>query len=342
MRTGPKIEAGGLTLENPLWLAPLAGVTTPPVRAFFSRLGAGLTHTEMVSCAGLTRGNRKTGGMLRLLPGEGPVVLQLFAGDAATMGEGAEAALAMSGRFAHAGTDREGVSARFAALGINMACPMPKVTKRGAGAALMGASDIAFEMVRGLKGLGFPVWVKTRRAPSGDEADTLRFVEGLLSAGADNVCIHGRTPAQRYEGRADRSVVCAAARRFPGKISASGDVYAVEDVLEYLDGGCVGVMPARGALANPYLFPLALRALGYDVPEERLAPTFEERLGLLRSLGESSREFDGPRLAVVLLKRFLAGALKGAEGAAALRRRAGLTNDLDELLEILAPGERKQ
>jgi tRNA-dihydrouridine synthase len=333
-----KIEVGGLTLDNALWLAPLAGVTTPPVREFFSRLGAGLTHTEMVSCVGIVRGNRKTEGMLRLLPGEGPVVLQLFSGDASSMKEGAEAALSVGGRIASS----EGVmTARFAALGINMACPMPKVTKRGAGAALMNDRGTAFEMVRGLKELGLPVWVKTRKAPSGDEADTLRFTEGLLNAGADNICIHGRTPAQRYEGRADRSVVCAAARRFPGKISASGDVRSAEDVLEYMKGGCVGVMPARGALANPYIFPLALRALGYDVPEERLAPTFEDRLGLLRGLAESSCKFSGPRLTVVLLKRLLAGALKGAEGAADLRRRVGLTTDLDELLNILSPGAEK-
>ncbi|MDR2175031.1 MAG: tRNA-dihydrouridine synthase family protein [Synergistaceae bacterium] len=333
MKEHPKIEAGGLKLDNALWLAPLAGVTTPPVREFFSRLGAGLTHTEMVSCAGIVRGNRKTEGMLRLLPGEGPVVLQLFAGDAASMREGAEAAIAAGGRAASS----EGASARFAALGVNMACPMPKVTKRGAGAALMNVPGIACEMVRGLKELGFPVWVKTRKAPSGDETDTLRFAEGLLNAGADNVCIHGRTPAQRYGGRADRSVVCAAARRFPGKISASGDVYSAEDVLEYLNGGCVGVMPARGALANPYIFPLALKALGYDVPEERLNPAFEDRLLFLRSLGESSHEINGPRPTVVLLKRLLAGALKGSESAAALRRRAGLTNDLDELMHILTP-----
>jgi tRNA-dihydrouridine synthase len=329
-----QIETGGLKLANPIWLAPLAGVTTPPIRAFFSRLGAGLTHTEMVSCAGLVRGNRKTEGMLRLLPGESPVVLQLFAGDAASMREGAETALSTSDRLASS----ECVSARFAALGINMACPMPKVTKRGAGAALMNAPGVAFGMVRGLKELGLPVWVKTRKAPSGDETDTLRFVENLLSAGADNVCIHGRTPAQRYEGRADKSVVCAAARRFPGKISASGDVYTTEDVREYLNGGCSGVMPARGALANPCLFPLALRALGYDVPEEQLNPTFEDRLQLLRALGESSREINGPRLTVVLLKRLLAGALKGTKNAAELRRRAGLTTDLDELLNILGPG----
>jgi tRNA-dihydrouridine synthase len=281
----------------------------------------------MVSCMGLLRDNRKTQGMLRILPGEGPVVLQLFSGDADTMTRGAQAALECCSQ-----------SSAFAALGINMACPMPKVTKRGAGAALMGRPEVSFEMVRGLKRLGLPVWVKIRRMPDESEEKTLRFVEGLVDAGADNVCIHGRTPVQRYEGRADRTVVAAAARRFPGKIAASGDVSRVEDVKEYLDMGCVGVMLARGALANPYLFPLALGTLGRQVPDELRNPTPDQRFQRLRDLSERSREVSGLSATLVLLKRLMAGMFKGVPGAGELRRRAGSATHLDELLRLLADG----
>ena len=114
-----------------------------------------------------------------------------------------------------------------------MACPMPKVTRRGAGAALLNVPSEAFEMTRRLKRLGLPVWVKMRRVSEGKNEDTIRFVEGLLDAGAENVCIHGRTAAQRYEGRSDRTVVAEAARRFPGRIAASGDVRTPEDVKDY-------------------------------------------------------------------------------------------------------------
>ncbi|MDR2522201.1 MAG: tRNA-dihydrouridine synthase family protein [Synergistaceae bacterium] len=324
-----------MTLANPLWLAPLAGVTTAPVREFFSRLGAGLTHTEMVSCAGLLAGNRKTQDMLKFPPEdeyfsgffrspEVPVVLQLFAGDANKMAYGAQAALEAAG------------SCSFAALGINMACPMPKVMKHGAGAALMSTPKTAFDMTRAVKRLGLPVWVKTRKTP--EMPETLRLIERLVEAGADNVCLHGRTPAQRYEGRADRQIVAAAAARFPGKISASGDVCTVEDIKEYLGVGCVGVMLARGALADPYLFPRALSALSYPVPPELTEPTLEQRLDRLKHLGERSRQFHGPRLAAALLKRLTAGALKGMRGSGELRRRAGSATDLDELLQNLGAG----
>jgi len=333
MNATEKIRIGGLELDNELWLAPLAGITMAPVREFFSSLGAGLTHTEMISCMGLLRDNRKTENMLLLLPAENSradstnVVLQLFSGDADSMIKGGEAALTANARMG---------PLRFAALGINMACPMPKVTKRGAGAALMGMPAVASEMTRGLKRLGLPVWVKTR--VESDMSETLRFVELLFEAGADNVCIHGRTPAQRYEGRADRMKTAEAARRFPGGISASGDVYHTEDVKEYIDMGCVAVMLARGALANPYLFPQALSALGRAHPEAYVNPTKESRLLQLRALGDRIREISGAGHAVVLIKRVLSGTLKGMPGAVELRRRVGATTDLDELMRLLESG----
>ena len=137
--TASAFFVGGLALASPLCLAPLAGVTAAPVREFFTRLGAALTHTEMVSCAGLVRANRKTSDMLETLPGEGPVILQLFGGEADTVARGAEVALELKGA-------RGGPA--FAGLGLNMACPMPKVTRRGAGAALLNAPSEAFEMTK--------------------------------------------------------------------------------------------------------------------------------------------------------------------------------------------------
>ena len=327
--TASAFFVGGLALANPLCLAPLAGVTAAPVREFFTRLGAALTHTEMVSCAGLVRANRKTSDMLETLPGEGPVILQLFGGEADTVVRGAEVALELKGA-------RGGDA--FAGLGLNMACPMPKVTRRGAGAALLNVPSEAFEMTRRVERLGLPVWVKIRRVSEGKNEDTLRFVEGLLDAGAENVCIHGRTAAQRYEGRSDRTVVAEAARRFPGRIAASGDVRTPEDVREYLDAGCAAVMLARGALANPWLFPESLRALELPIPDGFLDPSPGLRGAELSRLGERARALCGERLAVVLLKRLMGGMLRGMSGAAELRRRAGCASDLDALLEVFRAG----
>ena len=330
-KDGGALGVGGLTLRNPLCLAPLAGVTAAPVREFFTRLGAALTHTEMVSCAGLVRANRKTSDMLATLPEEGPVVLQLFGGEADTVARGAEVALELKKRRGEA---------VFAGLGINMACPMPKVTKRGAGAALLKSPSDAFAMVRGLKGLGFPVWVKIRRIEAGEAGieATVRFIEGLLNSGADNVCIHGRTAVQRYEGVADRTVHAAAARLFPGFISASGDVRKVGDVREYLEMGCVLVMAARGALGNPWLFAVALDALGYAVPEMARDRTPAGRMTALRWLGERAMGTSGEAQAVILLKRLMGGVLRGVSGAAELRHQAGCSGSVEEILAVFRRG----
>lgn len=316
---------GGLALKNPLCLAPMAGVTTLPLREFFTRLGASLTHTEMVSCAGLCRGNAKTLGMLAASFDEAPLILQLFTHDADTLVRGAEAALA---------ANRDSGDAPFAGLGINMACPMPKVTKRGAGAALLNNRGEASAMVRGLKKMGLPVWVKIRVLPKGDADETLSFIDALAEAGADNVCLHGRTAAQRYEGTADRTITALAARRFPGMMSASGDVRGTADVSEYLDMGCVLVMVARGAAADPWIFPKTLSELGFDVPPELAAPAPEDRMSALRMLGERAREVSGESQAAVLMKRMMGGVLRGMDGAAELRQRAGSSRKLDEILEI--------
>lgn len=303
------MKIGGIDLTGKLFLAPLAGITTLPVREFFCGHGASLTHTEMISCAGLIRDNAKTFDMLAVSEREGPLVVQLFANDSGVLVLGGEVV-------------RERC-AKFSAFGINMACPMPKITKNGSGSALLKKPDIAVNMVRGLKALGLPVWVKMRRLESDDA--TLRFADGIISAGADNVCIHGRTPSQRYEGIADRSIITISAREFPGMISASGDVRTVDDVREYLSMGCAGVMIARGAFGNPFLF------------EEYCGKfrTRDEKISELLNFGRNTVEISGEHKAVVLMKRFAGSILRNERGSAELRQKAMMSNSLAEITSIL-------
>lgn len=306
------MRAGGLELKNSLALAPLAGITTLPVRELFSRLGASLTHTEMISCAGLIRDNDKTLDMLKISAHEGPTVIQLFAPDENILADGACRVISNV--------------KNFSALGVNMACPMPKITRGGSGAALLRKPDIAAKMVQALKVLNFPVWVKIRRLENYD--DTLKFVEVLASSGADNICIHGRTASQRYEGLADRKIISLAAEKFPGLISASGDVKTLADIQEYLSYGCVVVMLARGALINPWLF------------EEfhGIHKNYDERLEDLITFARRAREFSGEHKAVVLLKKFAGSMLRFHTGSAELRRLAGISVSLEELINILRRG----
>ena len=309
-----QVKIGRIELASPLCLAPLAGVTTLPVREFFSRHGASLTHTEMISCAGLIRDNAKTFDMLAVSENEAPLIVQLFGNDDALVVAGAEAVMKRC--------------SRFVGFGLNMACPMPKITRNGSGAVLMKKPDLAASMVRGLKGLGLPVWVKMRRLENDD--DTLRLVDVLVNAGADNVCIHGRTQVQRYEGIADRGIVRKAAAKFTGLIGASGDVRTVEDIHEYLSYGCVVVMLARGAIADPFLF-------------EEFGGVYrsqEDRLKEILAFSARAEELAGEHKALVALKRFAGSILRFSRGSAELRHQAMTAQRLEELRNILATGRR--
>ncbi len=302
------IHAGGLELDNNLCLAPLAGVTTLTIREFFSGMGAALTHTEMISCSGLIRDNAKTLDMVKISDYESPLIVQLFAPDEKILYNGALKVLTHC--------------RKFSGLGINMACPMPKIIKNGSGSALMRRPEIASNMIKSLKSLNFPVWVKTRKFDS--DYETLKFAELLINSGADNICIHGRTPAQRYEGIADRAIISLAAKEFPGYISASGDVKNLADIDEYLNMGCVIVMIARGAFANPCLFE-----------EFRgIYRTEDEKLDALTKFAYRTLEISGEHRAVVLLKRFAGGMIKFKNGAANLRQQAMMSNSLDEIINI--------
>lgn len=303
---------GGLDLAGKIFLAPLAGITTLPVREFFCEHGASLTHTEMISCAGLIRDNAKTFDMLESSEREGPLVVQLFANDSGVLVEGGEVV-------------RERCR-KFSAFGINMACPMPKITKNGCGSAILKKPGLAAEMVKGLKTLGLPVWVKMRRLE--DDNDTLRFADVIISAGADNVCIHGRTPSQRYEGIADRSIISRSSREFPGMISASGDVREVKDIEEYLSMGCCGVMIARGAFSNPFMIEEYCGRIR----------SRDEKISELLNFAHRAYEISGEHKAVVLMKRFAGSILRNERGSAELRQKAMMSGSLEEITEILQKG----
>ena len=183
---------GGVLVGNPVWLAPMAGITFGSLRRFYGELGAGLVHTEMVSAVGLCHKGRKTKELLSGCDEERPVALQLFGANADDLARGAEIALGLR---------------RFEALEVNMACPMPKVTKRGCGSRLLYDQREAASIVKTLKRFGLPVWSKVRIMPPELSATTADFCGELFAAGADFIFVHGRTAAQRYDGTASRDEV---------------------------------------------------------------------------------------------------------------------------------------
>jgi tRNA-dihydrouridine synthase B len=315
------VTAGGVSASSPIWLAPLAGITTRSFREFHRKMGAGLAHTEMTSAVGLSYKNKRTSRLVGDDTEPGPIVLQLFAPDARSLERGAELALSMR---------------RFDALEINMACPMPKVAKKGSGAALLDRPEEARRMTEALKIFGLPVWVKLRIIdPAKGGATTGGFCETLIEAGADLLLLHGRTPAQRYEGSSDKETVCETARNFPGLVAASGDYYEPSDAMAYLEGGCAAVLAARGALRDAYLIPKTPNALGYDAPQNLLHPNAADQIDALREIGRFGLAHEGERFTLVMVRRMLAGFFKNLPGASAIRQGCSACRDWGSLEKFL-------
>jgi tRNA-dihydrouridine synthase B len=212
---------------------------------------------------------------------------------------------------------------------------MPKVTKKGSGSKLMEDPETSAEIIKTMKKTGLPTWAKIRIMPAASIMTTREYCKLLFDSGADFVFIHGRTPIQRYEGRASRDSVEEVARYFPGMIGGSGDCYEPEDFSDYLNRGCAAVLAGRGILRDVFIIPKTLRELRVDVPEKYWDPSLDFQSELLLELGRSIYNTEGPSLAMMISRRMLGALFKGFAGAVQLRRRGAVAKTWQEMEELL-------
>lgn len=252
---------GSLELDNRLVLAPLAGIGKWFVRLQAKRYGAGLVVSEMVSSHGLVRGNERTlREFLRIHPDEHPVSIQLFGDDPAVMREAAAIVQA-------AGAD---------AIDINMGCPVRKVCRAGAGAALLEDPDRAVALARAaVEGSGLPVTCKLRSGlVPGDRSGVALAHRLAAEAGVAGIGFHPRHASQQHKGRPDYALAARLCEELSVPVVLSGGLHDDERVLAaWQEVGAEAVMLARGALGNPWLFA---RLLGRYEGEPSPAEVFDE------------------------------------------------------------------
>ncbi|HEU0023771.1 MAG TPA: tRNA-dihydrouridine synthase [Thermoleophilaceae bacterium] len=251
---------GRHTLSNRLVLAPLASIGNWFVRLQAKRFGAGLVTSEMVSSFGLAFGNRRTvEEFLRIHPDEHPVSMQLFGQDADVMRRAAAMA-------AEAGADL---------IDLNMGCPVRKVCKTGAGAALLRDPDRAVAVAKAAgEGSGLPVTVKLRPGQRPGERDGVELASRLVDeAGVVGVGFHPRHASQEHSGKPDYTLARELVERLEAPVVVSGGLSADEQVRRAFDeSGAEAVMLARGSLGNPWLFARLLgRYEGEPTPREIVA-----------------------------------------------------------------------
>lgn len=310
------MNIGTLTITGFAALAPMAGTTDAAFRQLCADFGAAYTVSEMISARAMEFDDRKTAALADITHDHGPIFLQLFGADPASMAQAAE----KLSRLSPAGID------------INMGCPMPKITGGGAGSALMKTPELCGEIVAAVKGAcGLPVTVKLRAGWDGGSVNAPLVAKICQQAGADAVCVHGRTRDQLYQGRADWGVIQAVKEAVSIPVIGNGDVTDPRQAQAMLqETGCDMIMVGRGALGNPWLFQEINAFLGSEsilLPP----PTLAQRLVTLRRHMVLMCEYKGELRAMREARKHVAWYLKGLRGAAGLRRRAGMLCTLREL-----------
>jgi tRNA-dihydrouridine synthase B len=249
---------GGVEIPNRVVLAPLAGIGNWFVRLQAKRYGAGLVVSEMVSSFAVHHRNERTcRELLRIHPDEHPVSMQLFGHDPDVMASAAE-------QVAAAGADL---------IDLNMGCPVPKVCKTGAGAALLEDPSRAVALARAAaRGSGLPVTVKLRSGQRPGDLGGVAVARALAASGdVAGVCIHPRHASQRHKGVPDYELVRGLVEELPIPVMVSGGLQTAAAVREAFDRtGAAGVLLARGSLGNPWLFTELVRGNGHEPSREEV------------------------------------------------------------------------
>ena len=247
-----QLQIGSTTLDQPLGVAPMAGMTDSAFRRLVKRQGGcGLVVSEMVSSEGLIRGIDRTLEFAEYTIEERPVSIQIFGGDPEKMAEAARIV--------------EGMGADI--VDVNMGCPVPKIAKHHAGCSLMREPEHAAAVIAAMtKAVKIPVTVKMRAGWNDASRNAPVLAKMVEAAGASAVTVHGRTAAQSYSGLADWDLVAEVASQLSIPVFGSGDCVTPEQVVAKLQSGVDGVLVGRGVLRNPWILAQAADMLAGRAP----------------------------------------------------------------------------
>ncbi len=308
--------------EVPLLLAPMAGVSEPPFRQLCRRAGADVVVSEFISAVGVSLGIERVLADMRFDPCERPIGIQLYGADARVM---AQAARMVSQLFQPDFVD------------INFGCPVKKVVRNNGGSGCLKDLGLVGGIIRAVRGAtDLPVTVKVRSGWDESQRDPVGIALRCQDAGAQALTLHPRTRTQMYAGEADWDEIARVVDALDIPVIGNGDITTPEDVLAIRrHTGCAGVMIARGAFGNPWLFTQARDLLAGrrkrpgPTPADRFAVALEHARLALRLQGDS-------RKTAIEFRKHLGWYTKGLPGSAELRQRLFAIESLAEAEAIFA------
>lgn len=314
-----KLAIGNVELENNVILAPMAGVTDLPFRLLCREQGCGLVCMEMVSAKAVLYKNRNTKELLEVHEKERPVSLQLFGSDPEIMAQIAA----------------ELEDGPYDIIDVNMGCPVPKIVKNGEGSALMKnpklVEAILSAMVRAVKK---PVTVKIRKGFDDNSVNAVEIAKIAEACGVSAVAVHGRTREQYYSGKADWDIIRRVKEAVKIPVIGNGDVFSPEDAERLLrETGCDGIMVARGAKGNPWIFGRIREYLDTGVLPEK--PSKEEVKAMILRHGELMLSFKGEFAGMREMRKHVAWYTAGYPNSAALRNDINAVETMEELCELI-------
>ncbi len=298
------MRIGNISIENNVFLAPMAGITDMPFRILCKEQGCGLVYTEMVSAKGIYYKDKKTYELLKISESEKPVVVQIFGSDPYIMSE-------IAGRLNDLGA---------CAIDINMGCPTPKIIKNGDGCALMMKPHVAAKVVEAVsRAVSIPVTVKIRKGWDDETVNAVGFAKLAEESGAKAITVHGRTREQFYSGKADWDIIRDVKRAVKIPVIGNGDIFTPGDAKRMIDyTSCDGIMIGRASRGNPWIFSLVINYLKTGKLIEEVKA--EDKIGMAIRHLRLLVDYKGEYIAVKEARKHIAWYVKGLTNSAKIRQ----------------------